>query len=274
MIFATLLLALAALGIGFGYSLWRNARGYNSDHFDLTNWKVTLPIAGEEGKALEVKQLTRYESPYFFDAPDGAMVFKAPVSGSTTVGSKYPRSELRERADGRDAAWSLKVGGTMTATLKIDSAPVAADGGPGRIVVGQIHGDDNELVRIYWDHDTVYFVNDRAIPDGKEHQFPLRDEAGLAPKVPLGQIFSYKIDAHKDALRVSVYVNGREYSSASKILPIWQTENKLYFKAGAYLGVNAAQGAHGTGQVSFYGLDLSHAPGGGLGGLDAAAPVK
>ena len=60
------------------------------------------------GTAKEVKNLIGYEdSRFFYDAKDGAMVFKAGVDGATTSGSKYARTELREM-DGADrAAWTL-----------------------------------------------------------------------------------------------------------------------------------------------------------------------
>lgn len=239
---------------------------YNSERFDLSNWKLTIPAAGEDDKeAAEVKKLEGYESEYFYAAADGAMVFTAPVEGSTTRNSKYPRSELRERIDDKDAKWHLGEGGTMTATLKIDRVPTLK-GKPGKIVIGQIHGEDNELVRLYWDKQKIYFKNDRSGDDGKEHKFHLQDAGGATPKIALGEIFSYKIDARGDTLAVSVYAKGKEYASTSPINPVWQSDT-LYFKAGIYLGVNAKQGAAGTGQVSFYALDAGHTPGAGLGGL-------
>jgi hypothetical protein len=253
---ATLLVAFQL--VSCQHSEWEDDKAHNSDHFDLTHWKVTLPIAGEDGKAHEVKQLKNFSSPYFYDAADGAMVFKAPVEGSTTKNSKYPRSELRERANGKDAFWNLREGGTLTATLRIDEVPTAADGTPGRIIVGQIHGEDEELIRLYWDKNTMYFINDRSKKDNKEHTFALRDENGKKPDISLSEKFSYRIDARGDTLDVTVSADGRDYRSISKINRVWQTDT-LYFKAGIYLGVNAAQDASGIGQVSFYRLDVRHA---------------
>ncbi|MBB4000243.1 polysaccharide lyase family 7 protein [Aureimonas pseudogalii] len=127
---------------------------FNSDHFDLTNWKLTLPVDagnGFGGTAVEVKKLVGYEGNHFYDAADGAMVFRADVAGATTSGSKYARSELREMQGSDRAAWTLAEGGTMTATLKVDAVPVRSDGSEGRVVIGQIHGEDEELVRLYWE---------------------------------------------------------------------------------------------------------------------------
>src|SRR5262245_51865276 len=125
----------------------------NSDYFNLLNWKLTLPVdsdGGITGTAKEITSLLGYESQYFYDAPDGAMVFKAFAEGATTSGSSYARSELREMNGTAKAAWSLSQGGTMSATLKIDHMPVYDDGSPGRVVIGQIHGGSDELVRLYY----------------------------------------------------------------------------------------------------------------------------
>lgn len=248
---------------------WRDASAHNSDHFDLTGWKLTLPASRSffGGEAEEIKDLAGYESRYFYDAPDGAMVFRAPVSAPTTKGSKYPRSELRERSDGKDAAWTVAEGGTLTASLRVDQVPTLSSRTPGKIVIGQIHGKDDELIRLYWDNGAVYFKNDLSGPDDKEHPFLLRNAGGQTPVIPLGAVFSYKIAVHDSTLEVHVYFGGNDYLSTTPINAIWMT-NALYFKAGAYLGENARQGASGFGQVSFYGLDYSHVPGGGLGGLN------
>ncbi|MCD6071707.1 MAG: alginate lyase, partial [Microvirga sp.] len=57
-------------------------------NFNLSNWKITLPVdsnGGFSGNAMEVKSLSTYQhSKYFFTAADGAMTFVAPVDGATT----------------------------------------------------------------------------------------------------------------------------------------------------------------------------------------------
>lgn len=240
----------------------------NSDNFNLSTWKLTIPadsLGGIVGTALEIVNLTGYESQYFYDAPDGAMVFRASVDGATTKGSSYPRSELREMNGTKGAAWNLALGGTMTATLKVDAVPTYNYGATGRVIVGQIHGVDNELIRLYWDKNTVYFVNDLAGATNKETTFHFKNALGEAPQIDLGEKFSYKIDAHGSTLSVSIYADGDVYTSVTQINSIWQSDT-LYFKAGLYMGVNETSGT-GMGQVSFYGLDFGHTEGSGLGGL-------
>ena len=246
----------------------QNLYGYNSDNFDLSGWKITLPVGRpeERKKALEIKDLKGFSSKYFYAAEDGAMVFKAPVDGVTTSGSKYPRSELREMDGKEEAAWKLSEGGTMTATLKVDNVPTTDEDEPARVIVGQIHGEDEEPIRLYWHGDTLYFMNDRSGKKDNENKFEFHDTSGKTPEVSLGEKFSYKIDARDETLAVTIYADGNEYESVSKLNPVWK-EDTLYFKAGVYLGANKKQGATGHGQVSFYKLDYSHTPGKGLGGL-------
>lgn len=245
--------------------------GYNSDHFNLSNWKITLPVDSKgsiSGTAIEVQNLINYEnSNYFWDAPDGAMVFRAMADGATTSGSKYARSELREMNGDDRAAWKLSQGGTMSATLKIDELPTRTDGSGGRMVVGQIHGKDHELIRLYYENGTVHFVNDRAGSSNKETTFTFKNSKGEQPSIGIGEKFSYLIDAHGSTLTVKVFADGQEYSSVTAINSVWQSD-ELYFKAGVYLGINETNG-RGNGQASFYGLDFSHKAGEGMGGWKA-----
>jgi hypothetical protein len=246
---------------------------YNSSLFNLANWKLTLPVDGTggiTGTAVEVLKLSGYESPYFYDDPDGSMVFTAAVAGATTSGTKYARSELREMNGTSLAAWKLSTGGTMTATLKVDSAPTLFNGTPGKEIIGQIHGKNDELIRLYWDNGAVYFHNDLSGSSNTEHAFQLTDAAGKTARVALGEKFSYMIDAHGSTLTVKVYTATDVFTSVTSINSIWQSDT-LYFKAGVYLGVNETQGT-GVGQTSFYGLDFSHTPGAGLGGLQPLSP--
>jgi hypothetical protein len=244
--------------------------GAPSQSFDLANWKLTLPVdeEGEAGgdEAAEVESLAGYVNPqYFFRTADGAMVFVAGVDGATTGGSRYPRSELREMRGEERAAWTLAEGGTMTATLAVNSVPTRDDGSPGRLIVGQIHGEDEELIRLYYEDSSVHFVNDQAGDDDEETSFTLENANGEEPDIGLNERFSYLIDARGDVLTVEVHADGQVYRSATEINDVWQSDT-FYFKAGVYLGVNEESGS-GVGRVSFYDLDFSHAPGGGRGGL-------
>jgi Ca2+-binding RTX toxin-like protein len=231
-----------------------------SRNFNLTQWKITLPTDRNgtvTGTAYEVKNLNGYVNPdYFYTASDGAMVFKAPVNGATTSGARYARSELREMNGSERAAWTIEQGGSMKASLKVDQAPTLFNGAKGRVVVGQVHGQNEELVRLYWEKDTLYFVNDIAGATGRETKFALTNKAGSKPNVALNERFTYSIDVTADQVRVTVSADGQTYTAMDKINQAWKND-AFYFKAGAYLGVNETQGT-GYGQTSFYDLKFSH----------------
>jgi len=241
----------------------------NSEYFDLTRWKLCLPIdedGGTTGTAFEILDLSGFEhSSYFYTAEDGAMVFRAITDGALTKGTTCARSELREMDGTSLAAWTLDEGGTMTATLEIDEAPQTSDGTAGRIVVGQIHGSEDELVRLYWENGEVYFKNDKAGDDNEPVKFALTNANGETPEISVGEQFSYQVDVQGDVLTVIVYADGDTYASVTTVSSAWQ-DDQFYFKAGAYLGNNETNGT-GAGQVSFYGLDFSHDAGEGLDGL-------
>jgi hypothetical protein len=243
---------------------------------NLTNWRLGLPVdakGGITGTSHTIEKLQNYvHDKFFFRAKDGALVFTAMAEGATTSGSKYARSELREMNGDKRASWTLKEGGTMTATLKINEAPKTKAGLDGRMVIGQIHGEikdaagkDKELVRLYWENGKIYFMTDMPLTGTNKTLFQFHDKSGKTPDIAKGEKFSYKIDAHGNSLKIYIYADGKVYSNESTLDARWQADT-FYFKAGLYLGVNETNGS-GVGQAAFYGLDFAHVPGQGLGGL-------
>lgn len=236
-------------------------------NFDLSLWKITLPIdssGGMSGTAMEVKPLPKdYEKePYFYTASDGGMIFMAPVNGATTSGSKYPRSELREmKADGNKAAWTVEQGGKLAATLAVNELPVKSDGSKGRVVVGQIHGPDDELCRLYYDNGQLSFYDDKAGSSPKETQFILKSSSGQVTQIPLNAKFSYSIVADKSNLTVTAQYNDVTYTAKEPISSFWPGK-ALYFKAGIYVqvgkpGSGAGSTGSGQGKATFYSLKLN-----------------
>lgn len=259
---------------------------FNSNNFDLTNWYLTIPEdenGSNDGLAKNIFNLEDYEhSDYFYDAGNGAMVFRAVHDGATTGSSTYARSEFRELDGVRDngkpnyASWSAEDGGVMTATLSVDEMPTRHDGKDGRIIIGQVHSGGDELVKVYYSGGKLYYRNEHAGDDDKEYTFNLLNADGEEPNVDLGEKFSYKIDVSDGLLKISVLADGQTYSSVSPINEIWNTET-FYFKAGIYMGVKEENG-NGNAQVSFYGLDTGHDDGKGENGwavgLDAPKVIE
>jgi poly(beta-D-mannuronate) lyase len=207
---------------------------------DLTNWKITLPVAGSGGGALEIKQpqLASYSSEHFRVA-GGGVEFTAPVTGATTSGSSYPRSELREMANGgtSNAAWSSTSGThVMEITQAITRTPTAKP----HVVAGQIHdsGDDVVMVRL---EGSKLFVEG----DGDEL-------AVLDANYSVGTTFTVRLEVSGGHIRVF-------YNGAQK-LDYAFSGSGLYFKAGAYTQSNASKGepAGAAGQVVITSLRVTH----------------
>lgn len=159
-----------------------------ADRFDLSQWKITLPIDQNSDKRpdeIDVKQLKNYTHPdFFYLNQDGHMVFVSPNKAATTQNSTNTRSELRQMLRGKNTKikthaaannFAVKarkdsdkfgaIGGKMEATLSVDhvSKNVALpDKKPVfSVVVGQIHsikykgkkgqfGFGNEPLKIFY----------------------------------------------------------------------------------------------------------------------------
>ena len=75
---------------------------------------------------------------WVFKPAGGSIQFWAPVSGTSTNLSDYPRTELREAyADGTPRNWKYTEGtATLTARMEVNQLPSV-----GAVIIGQIHGD-------------------------------------------------------------------------------------------------------------------------------------
>src|SRR2546423_4363457 len=108
-------------------------------NFDLTHWKLTLPldvVGGTSGTAAEISAgqlVAGYTNADFYSGADGAMIFWCPVTGATTSGSTYPRSELREMLNPNDATVNWLANGThiLRGQCKVTQQPSA-----GAIIIG------------------------------------------------------------------------------------------------------------------------------------------
>ncbi|TNC51944.1 hypothetical protein FHG66_03815 [Rubellimicrobium rubrum] len=228
-------------------------------NFDLRDWKLQLPVdsaGGFAGRYTEIKDLSSYVSDWFRTGSDGAMVLQAPVEGVTTGGARYARSELRELVGGQNAAWTLDQGGSMAVAMQVDYVPQTFDGAPAKVVVGQIHGGDHQLVRMYWENGTVYWVNGRNEVQARDAHHEFKDAQGRTPQVSLDETFTYSFAVKGHALTLTLQADGTTYTSSITIGGGWD-DNRFYFKAGLYLGTNE-ETSRGEGQVSIYGIDVRH----------------
>jgi hypothetical protein len=204
-------------------------------NFNLSDFKLQLPVASGSG-VLEIDQpqLATYTSSFFYTASDGAMTFWTPVTGATTSGSSYPRSELRDLRE-----WAVTSTKTQTGTVKILQQPST-----GKIIFAQIHGhvSGSELLKLRWTNGEVRAGVKTSIGASEAQQVI---KSGLS----LGTEINYTIRMSNRVLTVTVNGTTVSYTMASN----WD-QDTVYFKAGCYIEDNAGTSSEG-GKVAYYALN-------------------
>jgi hypothetical protein len=249
--------AKASLVLVFGYLLTESVSA--NDPIDLSCWNLTLPT-GAPAKPDVIatsKLLSGYKSDYFYRTPDGGLVFWCPVSGVTTKGTHYPRTELRETdKNGKKYNWHSSQGrSVLSGELAVTQVP-----GTGRLTVGQIHDDgtggikSEPLLKLVYKYKTRTKTGDLVAEVRPAPEAPGNNYYVLITGVKLGDRFSYRIELKPD-LTLKVDINGKEAYSAM-VDRTWAGQ-ELYFKAGSYLEDNSGSADDG-GRVVFYSLALEH----------------
>lgn len=211
------------------------------------NWKINIPLRG----APEIVQpkLATYSSEWFHlnEAGDG-VVFYCPTNGGTTPNSKNPRSELREmRDDGADEAeWSTSTGQhSMIIDLMVTELPA---GTKPHVVIGQIHGGDDDL--------TVFRLEGNTSGDRNVGKLWITSgdntHAHHAADIRLGT--RHQLGFHVDNGTISYSYNGFA-------IPYKQTNKKkssCYFKVGAYNQAGGVGDPNGYAEVVLYSVQVCH----------------
>ncbi len=227
-------------------------------NFNLTNFYLGLPVDSSGGvtgdsASITAAQLTAGYSNalYFYTGPDGAMTFWAPVTGATTSGSSYPRSELREQISppSNSSNWFGFGTHTLDAQCRVTQVPSTA-----KVIIGQIHGYTGAalpLVKLQYSSGTIEALIKTNAND------TLTDKKYIYSFVGLSNSITYQIKMVNGL--ISITINGSTQSlNVFQTDPDWAT-NTLYFKAGSYCQDNAGATNEG-GRVAFYSLTRSHAP--------------
>ncbi|MEF1228964.1 polysaccharide lyase family 7 protein, partial [Vibrio fortis] len=276
-----------------------------SDNFDLLDWYVSIPVDEGDGYATSIKENTLdagYEDEFFYTGSDGGLVFYTPVEGVTTSsGTKYVRTELREmlrRGDtsystsGKDNNWAFSsipsseqaafggIDGRLNATLAVNHVTTTTSNTEqvGRIVIGQIHAEKNEPIRLYYhklpnnDKGAIYFAHETSKSTGGDETWynllgnmvtssgDLNNESNPSDGIALDETFSYSIVVEGDKLITTISQNGTELAAKEvdmKNSGYDDADNYMYFKAGIYLQDNTSNDSDYA-QVTFYQLDNSH----------------
>lgn len=251
---------------------------------DLSHWKVTLPVANEEGKPVEISppEIENFASieaakPFMYiDSTKGAIVFHAMPTNSKTRNTKYTRSELREQMvpGSNSKNWTFKQGGIMKGKLAMEEVSRDKNGKYHRVIIMQIHGrltneqrdligaDDNNappILKIYWDKGkirvkTKVLKSLNATNTGILHEEAWGDDQGFNFEEEVGfRKFTLEVKASEGKLVVAL--NNNEYKIYENIhMQKWGVfEN--YFKAGNYFQ-SRDEGSYA--KVKFYELEVTH----------------
>lgn len=289
--------AKTALPVPTGLPTTPKAGNKPSQNFDLTSWYLSQPFDHDNNNrpddVSEWDLANGYEHPdVFYTAKDGGLVFKSFVKGvRTSPNTKYARTEMREMLRRGDTSIPTKgvnknnwvfssapvadqkaaggVDGVMEATLKIDHTTTTGEAGEvGRFIIGQIHDQDDEPIRLYYrklpNHEkgTVYFAHENTLK-GTDQFFDL--VGGMTGEIgddgiALGEKFSYRIAVKGNTLTVTVMRDGKP--DVKQVVDMSQSGydvggKYMYFKAGVY-NQNITSEMDDYVQATFYKLEKSH----------------
>lgn len=226
---------------------------------DLSTWNLSVPEPGQPAQ-ISTQQLNNgYRSRYFRRNADGSLTFWAPVTGGTTAGSSYPRSELREtHRDGRPAFWTYEQSNDqLAAILTVERLPSEQ-----KLIVGQIHSKDEPGSM----RDPLLKIRYRKVDGIGRLEAVVRQRPGendsrstvLLDDLKPGQRFGYRIDLNKRGLLqvAASRENGDSSTFSQRLDPRWKRQS-LYFKAGVYVLDNRGPSSEG-GRVTFHWLRGVH----------------
>jgi hypothetical protein len=206
---------------------------------DPSLWKVTFPVAGEKGNALEIlnpelsniltgKSALPEELTKYLQFSDDEIVFVSDYTGVTTSSNTpFSRTELRQMTGADEQNWKLDKMRKLECRLKVSDLL----GGANKLFFMQIHGHKPEskpLLKVIWEKGYVRLLTKSGtnLNDFKTQQ--------NYTKVGEDRWFTCVIHASPESL--DVFVNGEKIESFGRdVLKHWPEENTYYFKAGNYL---------------------------------------
>lgn len=273
----------AIIGVSCSSQKTSDGTKSNKDKIDLTHWKVTIPTARPDGKALEVSPPEIFDyanidvlKEFMYDDPkDGSIVFHA-YPMATTANTKYSRTELREQmvSGENNVNWTFKQGGRMKVKMSVPQVSRDGSGKQHRIIIAQIHGrltneqrdligqkDNNAppILKVYYDKGKIRVKTkvlknldapDNEILDKKAWG----DDEGYNFETPVGKK-KFTLEVIVSEGRLEVVLNGWQRSVyKSKSIERWGIfEN--YFKVGNYF---QSRDKGSSGKVKIYELEVSH----------------
>jgi poly(beta-D-mannuronate) lyase len=269
-----------------------------SHNIELIDWYLSVPTDEDNNsKSDSIKEddlAGGYFDPRFFNlSKDGGLIFSTSVTGyRTSTNTKYVRSELREMLRRGNTSHSTQgvnknnwvfstapqvdlnnargIDGELTAELAVNSVTTTGENYQiGRVIIGQIHANDDEPVRLYYrklpnnSNGAIYIAHEELGGDDVYYEIiGSRSNSADNPTngIPLNEKFSYSITVAGHALTVTITkADGSEFVQTVDMTQSGYDVGSqyMYFKAGVYNQNNSGD-AHDYVQATFYQIDNSH----------------
>lgn len=215
----------------------------------LTDWQLTLPIAGRKGDAAIVNPAAP-TPPWLTAGADNSVTLWAPVTGTTTPNSTHARTELDNHTP-----FLAGVGRhVLTATLAVTQLPTERPD----VIVGQIHGSDPissiPFVLLHDENGTIGVDVKQARTGTAATQLPLLDN------VALGTLFGYTITDNGDNTMTFTATSSGHTATATTPIPPPFVGAPVRFQAGAYQQADSTTGGSGPNdgaRVTFHALTVT-----------------
>jgi hypothetical protein len=271
---------------------------------ELIDWYLSIPTdednSGTADSIFETELADGYtNSEFFYASTDGGIVMRSPAYGfKTSANTSYVRVELREmlrRGDnsirtqgvnknnwvfGSASAQGKNNAGGVDGDLRVSMAvnQVTTTGENfqiGRVIIGQIHANDDEPVRLYYrklpgnERGAIYFAHESRLKDSNGKNIETYVEmigsrsnnaADPLDGIALNERFSYHISVNVNLLTVTISREGKadivaHYDMSES--PYDQDGQYHYFKVGVYNVNNSSQPDEFV-QATFYEIKNSH----------------
>jgi len=276
----------------------------NEVGIDLADWYLSVPTdednSGTSDSIYETELVNGYtNSEFFYASPDNGIVMRSPSYGfKTSTNTSYVRVELREMLRRGDR--SIRTQGVGPNNWVFGSAPTSAQANAGgvngelnvtlavnkvtttganyqigRVVIGQIHANDDEPIRLYYRKlpnntlGSIYFAHEsrQTDSDGKNietwvEMIGSRSNSASNPSdgIALDEKFSYRIEVVNNLLSVTISREGKpdvvqDFDMSNSLYD--DEDQYQYFKVGVY-HLNNTSDTSEYAQAAFYEIRNSH----------------
>ncbi|WOI38268.1 polysaccharide lyase family 7 protein [Alteromonas sp. CI.11.F.A3] len=271
---------------------------------ELVDWYLSVPTdddnTGTSDSISETELAGGYSnSEYFYASDDDGIVMRSPSYGfKTSTNTNYVRVELREMLRRGNRAISTQgvnknnwvfgsasaagqadaggVDGDLRVTLAVNNVTTTGENYQiGRLVIGQIHANDDEPIRLYYrklpsnELGSVYFAHESRVEDSEGDNIETYVEligsrsnstSNPVDGIALDEKFSYHINVNVNLLTVTISREGKADVTAHYDM----SESKYdedgqyhYFKVGVY-HLNNSSDPDEFAQATFYEIKNSH----------------